>query len=98
MTYETILYGVADGVATITLNRPAQPNAFGAGMGTELSDAYRRCDADDAVRAVVLTGTPPAFCAGADLSEGAATFRSRDEATFSAAGVATPARRGGNPA
>ena len=87
MNYETILYEVADGVATITLNRPAKRNAFGAGMGTELSDAYRRSDADDDVRAVVLTGTPPAFCAGADLSEGADTFRARDRATFTAAAV-----------
>ena len=56
-------------------------------MGEELSEAYRRCDADDAVRAVVLTGTPPAFCAGADLSSGAATFAKRDEETFSAAAL-----------
>ena len=67
-TYDTILYGVAEGVATITLNRPERRNAFGAGMGRELADAYRRADGDDDVRAVVLTGTPPAFCAGADLS------------------------------
>ena len=85
--YETILFDVGDGVATITLNRPEQRNAFGAGMGQELSDAYHRCDTDAAVRAVVLTGTPPAFCAGADLSEGGATFRKRDEATFSAAAL-----------
>jgi enoyl-CoA hydratase/carnithine racemase len=87
MDYQTILYEKADGVATITLNRPAKRNAFGAGMGADLSDAYRRSDTDDNVRAVVLTGTPPAFCAGADLSEGADTFRARDSTTFSAAGV-----------
>jgi enoyl-CoA hydratase/carnithine racemase len=87
MTYETIRYDVDDGVATITLDRPDVRNAFGAGMGAELSDAYRRADADDAVRAVVLTGTPPAFCAGADLSPGASTFEKRDGAGFSAAGL-----------
>ena len=86
MTYQTILFDVADGVATITLNRPDQRNAFGDGMGDELSDAYRRCDGDDAIRVVVLTGTPPAFCAGADLGQGGATFRKRDESTFSANG------------
>jgi enoyl-CoA hydratase/carnithine racemase len=91
MPYRTIIFEVADGVATITLNRPAQRNAFGDGMGDELSDAYRRCDADPAVRAVVLTGTPPAFCAGADLSEGGDTFRKRDDATFSASGLGTRA-------
>jgi enoyl-CoA hydratase/carnithine racemase len=85
--YETIRFAVADGVATITLDRPEVRNAFGAGMGAELADAYRRCDADDDVRAVVLTGTPPAFCAGADLSEGGATFRRRDDAGFSASAV-----------
>jgi len=87
--YQTILFDITDGVATITLNRPDQRNAFGAGMGNELSDAYRRCDTDDAIRAVVLTGTPPAFCAGADLTEGGATFRKRDESTFSAAALDT---------
>ena len=83
----SILFDVTDGVAVITLNRPEVRNAFGAGMGAELSEAYRRCDVDDAVRAVVLTGTPPAFCAGADLSTGAATFAKRDEETFSAAAL-----------
>jgi enoyl-CoA hydratase/carnithine racemase len=49
------------------------------------------CDGDDAVRAVVLTGTPPAFCAGADLSSGGETFKARPGATFSAAAVSPPA-------
>jgi enoyl-CoA hydratase/carnithine racemase len=90
---DPVLLDVTGGVATITLNDPATRNAFGARMGRELDEAYRWCDGDDAVRAVVITGTPPAFCSGADMSAGAATFRSRDEATFSAAGVATPAWR-----
>jgi len=90
-SYRTLLFDVAGGVATITLNRPAQRNAFGDGMGDELADAYRRCDRDDAVRAVVLTGTPPAFCAGADLGTGGDTFGTPDRSTFSAAALATPA-------
>jgi enoyl-CoA hydratase/carnithine racemase len=61
-------------VAVLTLHRPAARNAYTAAMGSALAAAYADCDADDAVRAVVITGTPPAFCAGADLSRGAQTF------------------------
>lgn len=89
-TYRTIQVDVDGGVATITLNRPNQRNAVGAGMAEELADAYRWCDRADAVRAVVLTGTPPAFCAGADLAAGERTF-TEPGPTFSAAGVGTPA-------
>jgi enoyl-CoA hydratase/carnithine racemase len=88
--YESIIYDLSDGVATITLNRPEVLNAFGGQMASELSAAFRRADADEAVRAVVLTGTPPAFCSGADLSEGATTFRKRDESSFSAGAIAMP--------
>jgi enoyl-CoA hydratase/carnithine racemase len=87
MTYQSIRYEVREGVAVITLHRPEARNAFTGTMGLELSDAYRRCDADDQVGAVVVTGTPPAFCAGADLSSGGDTFRSRPEDEFSAAAV-----------
>ena len=87
----TVRYDVADGVATVTLHRPEVRNAFGAGMGQELDDAYRRADADDGVRAIVLTGTPPAFCAGADMTSGGSTFNAPDERTFSAAAVKLPA-------
>lgn len=72
--YRTLQTAVAGGVATITLNRPRQRNAVGDGMRSELADAYRWCDGADAVRAVVLTGAPPAFCAGADLAAGERTF------------------------
>ncbi|MEN0135798.1 MAG: crotonase/enoyl-CoA hydratase family protein [Rhodococcus sp. (in: high G+C Gram-positive bacteria)] len=65
---------VADGIATITLNRPDQLNAFTTTMENELIAAYDQLDADDAVRAIVLTGAGRAFCAGADLSAGADTF------------------------
>jgi enoyl-CoA hydratase/carnithine racemase len=87
----TVLFDVADGVATITLHRPEKRNAFGAGMGDALADAYRECDRDDRIRAVVLTGTPPAFCAGADMTSGGDTFAKRDEREFSAAAVPMPA-------
>lgn len=85
--FSTIRFEVDDGVAVITLDRPEVRNAFNGRMGAELSDAYRRCDTDDAIRAVVVTGTPPAFCAGADLSGGGDTFTKRDEDGFSAAAV-----------
>jgi enoyl-CoA hydratase/carnithine racemase len=58
---------VGGGVATVTLNRPRRRNAVGDGMREELADAYPWCDRADDVRVVVVTGTPPAFCAGADL-------------------------------
>ena len=60
-------------------------------MRRELGDAYRRCDVDDEVRAVVVTGTPPAFCADADMSAGAETFERQPESTFTAAPVQPPA-------
>jgi enoyl-CoA hydratase/carnithine racemase len=63
-----LLVDVSAGIAVLTLNRPAQQNAFTPTMAAELSAALQRCDAEDAIRAVVITGTPPAFCAGADLS------------------------------
>jgi enoyl-CoA hydratase/carnithine racemase len=90
MTFRTIRYEVEDGVALITLDRPEVRNAFGDGMGEELADAFRRSDTDDDVRVVVLTGAPPAFCAGADLSSGGDTFAPRDDAAFSAGAVPMP--------
>ena len=89
--YQDIRFEVRDRVATITLDRPESRNAFGGSMRAELEDAYRRCDADDEIRAVVLTGTPPAFCAGADLSGGGETFGAPDPSTFSAAAIDPPA-------
>ena len=73
-SYEHILFAVEDGVATITLNRPEKLNAYHFALGAELSTAYARCDADDSVRAVILTGAGKAFCAGADMSGGDKTF------------------------
>ena len=74
MRYETILYDVEDGILTITLNRPDKLNAFTVTMMNELIEAFDRADADDAVRAVIVTGAGRAFCAGADLSAGGKTF------------------------
>lgn len=88
--YRTLQTSVDNGVAILTLNRPARRNAVGDGMREELADAYRRLDAADEVRVIVLTGTPPAFCAGADLAAGEATFATPGEG-FSAAGVDVPA-------
>ena len=88
--YRTLQTHVADGVATITLNRPARRNAVGDGMRSELADAYTRLNGDDAVRVLVLTGAPPAFCAGADLAAGEHTFDAPGPG-FSAAGFDVPA-------
>ncbi len=82
---------VEDGVAVITLDRPEHLNTFTGAMGRELEDAYRFCDRDDAVRAVILTGAGRAFCAGADLSGGAETFAPPQGSGFSAAAIDFPA-------
>lgn len=72
--FETLLYKVEQGVATITLNRPDRMNAFTAKMMDELIRVFDVTDADDDVRAIVVTGAGRAFCAGADLSGGGGTF------------------------
>lgn len=72
--YAEIGYEVVDGVATITLNRPQRLNAFTYRMCDELLHAFARIDADDGVRAVVVTGSGRAFCAGFDLDLGADSF------------------------
>lgn len=74
MDYTQILYAVDDHVATITLNRPDRLNAFTGPMVRELKGAFDRADADDDVRAVIVTGAGRGFCAGADLSSGGETF------------------------
>ncbi len=67
MDYEAILFEVSDHVATITLNRPERMNAFSEALLTEWADAIMRCQDDDDVRVVLITGAGRAFCAGADL-------------------------------
>src|SRR5437667_9403848 len=79
MTYEQILYEAGEGVLTITLHRPEKLNAFTPTMMRELVDAFGRADADDGVRAVIVTGAGRAFCAGADLSGGGTTFDRPDD-------------------
>ncbi|MET0970595.1 MAG: crotonase/enoyl-CoA hydratase family protein [Tardiphaga sp.] len=74
MAYETILYDVEDQILTITLNRPDKLNAYNPTMQAELIDAFDKADADDGVRAIIVTGAGRGFCAGADLSSGADTF------------------------
>lgn len=74
MDYTQIAYDVADHIATITLNRPEQLNAFTGTMMNEMIDAFDRIDADDDVRVVIVTGMGRGFCAGADLSSGGDTF------------------------
>uniref|UniRef100_UPI00325C97E6 enoyl-CoA hydratase-related protein n=1 Tax=Nonomuraea sp. B12E4 TaxID=3153564 RepID=UPI00325C97E6 len=78
MAFSEIEYVVADRVATITLNRPARLNAFTFAMRGELIEAFDLADADDEVRAVVVTGAGRAFCAGADLGGGGDTFGRRE--------------------
>jgi enoyl-CoA hydratase/carnithine racemase len=91
MSTSDILFEVSDGVAVITLNRPEHLNAYSGAMGEGLGEAYRASDRDDSIRAVVVTGAGGAFCAGADMSEGADTFKQQDARDFSAAGVDPPA-------
>ncbi|MGH8983778.1 MAG: enoyl-CoA hydratase-related protein [Acidimicrobiia bacterium] len=79
MSDEHVTVNVDDGVAVLTLNRPEKLNAFTGRMGAELGQAYADCDADEAVRAVVVTGAGRAFCAGADLDPGGDTFGAQGE-------------------
>ena len=78
MSYEQITAETADGVLTITLNRPDRLNAWTPTMGAELIAAFDAADADDAVRAIIVTGAGRGFCAGADLQGGGATFDWRE--------------------
>jgi enoyl-CoA hydratase/carnithine racemase len=74
--YEQIKADVKDQILTVTLHRPEKLNAFTATMMKELIDVFTKVNGDDEVRAVIVTGSGRAFCAGADLSAGAATFDS----------------------
>jgi len=74
MSQPNVLFDLEDGVATITLNRPSAWNTFTFDLHAELMSAFDRADADDSVRAVVVTGNGAAFSAGADLSGGEQTF------------------------
>src|SRR5882757_4571968 len=79
IAYETVLYEVANEIATITLNRPAKVNAYTTTMGAEITDAMLRADADDNARVIIMTGAGErAFCAGADMSMFASQIKSRE--------------------
>lgn len=86
-SYADIRFELREGVALVTLHRPDHLNAFSGRMGDELGHALARCDRDDEVRVVVLTGAGEAFCAGADMSAGGETFASQDATGFSATPV-----------
>src|SRR5690242_9061687 len=74
MAHEDILFEASDGVAVVTLNRPDRLNAYTPTMGRELAEAFASCDADDAIRAIIVTGAGRGFCAGADLGRGGGSF------------------------
>ncbi len=78
MAFQEIRYEVTDGILTVTLERPERLNAWTQRMGHELIEAFDRADVDDDVRAIIVTGAGRGFCAGADLSEGGATFDWRE--------------------
>jgi enoyl-CoA hydratase/carnithine racemase len=95
MNYDTLLTDLSEGVMTVTLNRPDKLNAFTVGMMSDLLEIFDQVDADDEVRAVVVTGAGRGFCAGADLSSGGDTFDSTDRGTKSESGKRRAPRDGG---
>ena len=72
MAYEHILFDEADGIATLTINRPQVMNALHVGVIEEMIDAVDRVRDEGTARVLVLTGTGRAFCSGADLAGGGA--------------------------
>ena len=79
MPYETLLIDDAQGVRTITMNRPESLNALNEALKAELADALKAAERDDTVRCLVLTGAGRAFCSGADLKEASAQQKSYGE-------------------
>jgi enoyl-CoA hydratase/carnithine racemase len=96
-TFETLLYSVEDGIATITLNRPDRLNAFNTQMMQDMIAAFDETDGDDNVRAVIVTGAGRGFCAGADLAAGGDSFNydARSDADNAARRVGGAQRDGG---
>src|SRR5580692_3908513 len=78
MSYQDLIYGVEDGIATITLNRPARMNALSHNLETELHRAFDEADADRAARVIILTGSGTAFCAGFDQGPNKSGRRNSD--------------------
>src|SRR5262245_58052848 len=69
MGYDTVIYDVKEGVATITLNRPDAYNALNLTLAKDLLHATLEADEDRAVRCIVITGAGRAFCAGGDVKD-----------------------------
>ena len=92
MNYEHIRCDLDGPLMIVTLNRPDKLNAYTGQMGAEIADAFKRADSDDNVRAIIVTGAGRAFCAGADVSGGAASF---DTSGKHGAGVFASANPGG---
>jgi len=92
-TFSEIRYDVEDGVCTVTLNRPDRLNAVTPTTISELGEAWARADADDRVRAVIVTGAGRAFCAGADLGAGGSTFNYERASAGGAPAPRRPAAR-----
>jgi enoyl-CoA hydratase/carnithine racemase len=99
MAFEQITTDLADGVLTITLNRPERLNAWTATMGRELIEAFDQADADDDVRAIIVTGAGRGYCAGADLAAGGETFdykaRAEEASLLTPADAGVPRDNGG---
>jgi len=74
MAYKTLIVDKADGVATVTLNRPERLNALSAELMVELGEALAEIEADSAIRCLLLTGAGRGFCSGADLASGDLTM------------------------
>ena len=81
MSFQTLLYSVDERILTITLNRPERMNACTVQMYEELIAAFDQADADDEVKAIIVTGAGKVFCAGADLERGTDTWSGRSDFT-----------------
>lgn len=91
MEFEDILLEVDEmGVACITLNRPEAMNTLSGQLSHEWNEALKWCDANEAVRVIIMTGSGKAFCAGADLTGGGATFDIQDDMSFSSCPIIPP--------
>jgi 2-(1,2-epoxy-1,2-dihydrophenyl)acetyl-CoA isomerase len=82
MSYETILFDINNGIATLTLNRPDVFNAFNEQQSFDVIDALKKCEKDKSVRVLILTGAGKAFCSGQDLKSIAGTKRSLSESIY----------------
>ena len=89
MTYETVLIDIDGGVATLTLNRPDALNAFNTTLDVEFHEAMWELEADDSVRAIVVTGAGKAFSSGLDLTDGGAALSGAQATHESEMGLGT---------